>query len=89
MGKKLFDKYTLLHFATGIIAYFLGINYWVWLIIHILFEIIENTPCGIKFINNYLVFWPGGKTKSDSLINSVGDTIGASIGWLCARSLDY
>jgi hypothetical protein len=38
--------------------------------------------------NKYIVFWPGGKPKSDSIINSVGDTFGAIIGWLSAYYLD-
>ena len=49
---------------------------------------IENTPQGINFINKYLVFWPGGKDYPDSAINSIGDTIFASIGWLSAEYLD-
>ena len=53
-----------------------------------LFEIIENTRYGIKFINDKLFFWPGGKPKSDSFINIVGDNIGAILGWLMANYLD-
>ncbi len=88
MGSKIFDQYTLLHFSTGVIAYFFGINFWIWIIIHTIFEITENTCDGIKFINNYLTVWPGGKHKADCLINSIGDTIGTSLGWLCAKGLD-
>jgi hypothetical protein len=43
---------------------------------------------GMNIINKYIVFWPGGKPKSDSIINSVGDTFGAIIGWLSAYYLD-
>ena len=89
MGKYFFDQYSLLHYASGIVAYFWGISFKTWLIIHTLFEYIENTSFGIKFINTYLTFWPGGKPKADSVINSyVGDTIFAAIGWLCAYYLD-
>ena len=88
MGSNIFDQYTLLHFASGVIAYFFGINFWVWVIIHTIFEITENTQCGMRFINNYLTFWPGGKPEADGIINSVGDTVGASVGWLCAKWLD-
>ena len=48
----------------------------------------ENTPTGINFINKYIVFWPGGKPKADSINNIIGDTLGALIGWLSAYYLD-
>ncbi len=84
MGHTLIDKYSLLHFATGIIFCFLNISFINSLIVHTLFEIIENTKQGIYFIDNYLRFWPGGKKKSDAFINSVGDTIFFLLGWLTA-----
>ena len=61
MGKYLFDQYTYLHFATGIIAYFWGVDLVTWTVIHILFELVENTVVGMKIINDYMPFWPGGK----------------------------
>lgn len=88
MGNYLFDQYTYLHFSIGIICYFWGINFNTSLIFHTLFEIIENTQFGINFINKYLFFWPGGKPKSDSIKNIIGDTIGFIIGWLSAYYLD-
>ena len=88
MGNLIFDQYTLLHFAVGVVAYFFDINFLLWFIIHTIFEVVENTPYGINFINRYLFFWPGGKPKADSIVNSVGDTLGAMLGWLCAKALD-
>tara|TARA_Y100001968_G_C19352694_1_gene715530 strand:+ start:391 stop:696 length:306 start_codon:yes stop_codon:yes gene_type:complete len=88
MGYLLFDQYTLLHFSTGVIAYFWNISFPLWIIIHVLFEIIENTKLGIYFINNYITFWPGGKPKADSLINIIGDNIGGIFGWQVANYLD-
>jgi len=35
-----------------------------------------------------MVFWPGGKPYAYSKINSVGDTIGALLGWASAYGLD-
>lgn len=85
MGTLLFDQYTLLHFAVGVIAYFFGINLFTTVALHILFEIIENTDEGIYFISNYLGWlWPGGKDYADSGINQLGDTIGTTAGWLFA-----
>lgn len=89
MGTQLFDQFTLLHFSFGVIAYFFGINWWVWLLIHTIFEIIENSSQGIAFNNKYLhFFWPGGKPGPDTFTNSVGDTIGTMMGWFIAKSLD-
>ena len=88
MGLKVFDQYTYLHFATGIIAYFFNISVVSWLILHTLFEIIENTNSGINIINTYLKFWPGGKPYQDSFLNCIGDTLGTIIGWISAYVLD-
>ena len=75
MGYRIFDQYSLLHFSVGVIAYFWGIDYMLLLLLHIIFEIVENTPTGIHFINKYLYFWPGGKPEPDSSINQIGDII--------------
>lgn len=88
MGRKKFDQYSLLHFSTGSIAYFFGIPIYWWIILHTLFEIIENSPRGVKFIDTKLKFWPGGKKSSDNLINSVSDLVFTIIGYLVAKKLD-
>ena len=88
MGVKLFDQYSYLHFAVGIIAYFWNISLLNWIILHTIFEILENTQIGMNIINKYLLIWPGGKPKSDSIINSIGDTIGTILGWFSAYYLD-
>lgn len=80
MGTRLFDQYTYLHFCTGAIAYFWGFSFLSWFLIHTAFEIFENTKIGMNIINNFS-FWPGGKPQPDSLCNSIGDTIGAMLGW--------
>lgn len=88
MGNKLLDQYTYLHFASGIISYFWGIHLIDWIILHTIFEIIENSNIGIMIINKYIKIWPGGKQYSDKFINSFGDTIGAILGWLSACFID-
>jgi len=40
------------------------------------------------FINTYFKMWPGGKPKADTLINSVGDTVGIIAGWIFAQMID-
>lgn len=83
MGKLIFDQFTYLHFASGIIAFFWGISLLHWMILHMLFELLENTDIGLHIINNF-TFWPGGKPYKDSVINVIGDNIGTFIGWLSA-----
>lgn len=85
MGNLLFDQYSLLHFACGIIAHFWDISLKNWFIAHAIFEAVENTNAGMSFINNYIQYWPGGKSAPDTLINSVGDQIAAILGWLFAE----
>lgn len=91
MGKNVFDQYTLLHFAVGVIAYFFGFGIITTLVLHIIFEIVENSEPGMRFINTYLAnVWPGGKPYADSFGNSmIGDNIGTMLGWTLAYILDH
>jgi hypothetical protein len=88
MGKAILDQYTLLHFATGIIAYFWGISAWLTLAAHLLFELLENTEKGMTVINRYMTWWPGGKPYADSVPNSISDTAATMFGWAAARLAD-
>jgi hypothetical protein len=85
MGSSFIDQYSLLHFSTGVIFRFLNINWLYSFLIHLIFEYVENTPTGIHFIDNYLTWWPGGKQKPDSLINSLSDTLFFMLGWIVAN----
>jgi hypothetical protein len=87
MGYTFADKYSLLHFATGIVARFWSIGLIALLIVHIIFEATENTKVGMNFINKYIPFWPGGKTHPDVLLNRFGDTTFTGLGWLLADVL--
>jgi len=87
MGKYLFDQYSILHFAVGIVFYFWGISFYNSTLIHILFEYIENTTIGMTTINKFY-FWPGGKDHADSLTNSIGDTLFFMVGWYLANTID-
>lgn len=88
MGIKLLDQYSLLHFSSGIMAYFFGLKLDFWILLHTAFEYSENTEVGIRFINTFLPFWPGGKPYADSFINSVGDFLSATLGWIVAYLCD-
>jgi uncharacterized membrane protein len=50
MGIRLFDQYTYLHFAVGIIVYFWSISILNWFILHTIFEFLENTQMGMNII---------------------------------------
>ena len=88
MGNQLFDQYTYLHLAVGVIAYFWDISLPNLILLHSIFEFLENTPAGMHAINNFLPFWPGGKPRSDTGINILGDTLGAILGWISAYYID-
>ncbi len=98
MGYLFTDKYSLLHFATGIVVYYWNMSFWTWFFLHALFELVENTQSGMYIINHLpklpnntplrsgnMPLWPGGKTHADSLINSIGDQTYASLGWIFAK----
>lgn len=86
MGRVFTDKFSLLHFACGIIVYYWGMSVVVWFIIHGLFEILENTQTGMKYIN-MISLWPGGKDEKDTVINSIGDQFYGLVGWFCAWAI--
>lgn len=89
MLKGAFDEFSLLHFAAGIIAYFWGVPLLWWLAIHALFEYLENTNLGTKFINKYFTFWPGGGHKKETFANSmIGDNVSAVAGWMVASLVE-
>ena len=88
MGKQLVDQFSFLHFCVGGVVYFWGISLPAWLLLHIIFELGENTSFGISIINNYFTFWPGGKPYADSLGNATVDTIAGVIGWIVAKYID-
>ena len=81
MGTYFTDKYSLLHFANGVIAYYWNISFILWFILHLLYEYIENTQQGIKIINK-IKLWPGGKENPDTIINNIGDQFYGMLGWI-------
>lgn len=88
MGQYIIDQFTLLHFAVGIIAYFWAVPLWLTVILHVAFELVENTPIGMRFINDWFTLWPGGKPYADSVTNSLADTAATAIGWLVSWQAD-
>ena len=80
MGTEFVDAYSLLHFAVGIVVRHWGMSLLVWMIIHTVFEAVENTEMGMRWVK----MWPGGKPRADSLLNNFGDTVFAALGWWAA-----
>ena len=58
MGKQFLDQYSLLHYASGIVAYFWGLSPLTFFLTHVGFELAENSTVGMKFINQNLTWWP-------------------------------
>lgn len=84
MGTQIFDGYTLSHVAFGILFYYFGVTFANSLLLHIMFELFENSKFGMYVMHNYITIWPGGKTSADSSINAISDTIYFAIGWIMA-----
>lgn len=84
MGVYFTDRFSLLHLASGIVAYYWGISFMVWFVAHAAFEFIENTSVGMRLIR-LIKIWPGGKSHADSLLNSTGDLFYSCIGWVFAH----
>ena len=89
MGFSVFDQYSLLHFTVGVFAYFVSIPLFEFIVLHVLFEYIENTKMGMNIINTYFIlWWPGGKPYPDTLRNQISDIVCATIGWTVSYYLD-
>ena len=89
MGNSWIDQYSLLHFSVGVVAYFWSMSFIMLILIHILFEFVENTKLGMNLINTYFIrWWPGGKEFPDSLENRISDILFSGTGWICSYLLD-
>ena len=88
MGNQLLDQYSLLHYASGVIAYFWGFEPLTFFLAHVGFELAENTSVGMRFINQHLTWWPGGKPRADNIVNMLGDNLAAAAGYWCAFYID-
>ena len=88
MGQGFIDRYSILHFAAGIVANFWNFDRIQWFLAHFAFEIVENTAFGMSIINS-LPFWPGGKAQADSWVNILGDNLFAVFGHWFASYAPY
>lgn len=91
MGHQIFDQFSSLHFAMGVIAYFFGLTFWQWFFLHLLFELIQNGSKYYGYINidvGLPILQPPDTTGPDHLINSLGDQTFAMTGWILAYYID-
>jgi hypothetical protein len=89
MGHLFADQFSILHFSVGSVMYFWNFSFVFSLIIHTIFEYLENTQTGMNFINKYLKHsWPGGKNAADTLTNNIGDTTFFVLGYAISYALD-
>ena len=86
MGIHFTDKYSLLHFACGIVVYYWNVSFITWFILHLIFELVKNTEMGMHYIRK-VKLWPGGKSHADSWVNSTGDQFYSMLGWVTAYYL--
>jgi len=91
--QKLVNLSSVFHFASGVLAGWMGIPFEWWFLLHVGFEVWENTMLGAKFFDN--AFWKKLNQWSllylnkglwedymgDTLINSISDQLFASLGW--------
>lgn len=81
MGEQFIDNYSLLHFVVGFIFYLLNIDLNISIILHLIFELVENSKNGINILKQ-IPIWPGGKSKADTVVNSTSDTLFFTLGWI-------
>lgn len=86
MGTNTFDTFSILHFASGIIAYYWGISLHIWIILNIIYEIFDNI-IALELIGSIKI-WPGGKKYKDNLINSFSDVVFGVAGLVTVAMLD-
>ena len=86
---KIFDRYTYLHFAAGIIAYYWGFTFVEWIVFHLFLDIFERTEFGKKVLQFFIRIWPGREQNVlESYYNVLGDSASAALGWGSAYLID-
>jgi hypothetical protein len=79
MGKYVIGKYSIYHLCSGIIAYYCGLSFAKWFILHAIYEVLENSRLQKEL--DKIEIWPGRKPSPDTFMNSIGDQISTMTGW--------
>ena len=74
--------FSITHFMFGYMTQYLGINYFYGLILHTIYEYINYVSSRLK--KNWSEEWKG--FKSDSIFNSIGDTLLFLLGMMLAKN---
>lgn len=82
MGQYILDKFSIVHFAVGILWRYMGFDILSLFILHTIFEIVENSKIGMHIINTYFKIWPGGKPSADTVVNIISDILISLLGWI-------
>ena len=81
-NKALLDEWSFVHFAGGIVGAQTGLSLPLFLVLHTLFEIVENTDKGSGPLSK--IGWD--RTDGDTMVNVLGDTLSAAAGWYVGDS---
>ena len=87
MDQPLFDQYSLIHFAVGVLLFFARISFVLATLTHATISLLYNNETGYEAIRRFAFWWPGSK-RPDSAFNIVGDNISFMSGWLFASAVD-
>lgn len=76
-NKALLDEWSIVHASGGIIAAQTGVTLPQFLVLHTIFEIVENADKGKGLLSK--IGWD--RKGGDTFTNVLGDTISAAAGW--------
>lgn len=85
--QPLFDKFSLLNGAVGVLVYYAKISFLLATLAHAAISLLYSSEGGYSFIKKYASWWPGNK-RPDSFYNVLGDNISFMSGWLLASGVD-
>lgn len=77
INQAMFDPYSVAHAGAGVGARSLGLSLGQTILIHSVFEILENQY--LKFHPMVRRFFPD--PSKDTLLNTFGDTVSVALGW--------
>jgi hypothetical protein len=86
MGELFTDKYSIYHFSSGVIAYYFGVSFVKWFIIHAVYELLENSRLQKEL--DKIEIWPGRKPRPDTFVNSMSDQFYTMLGWSIAYAMN-
>ena len=79
-NQAIVDAYSIVHAGSGVIARVLKLSISQTIVLHTIFEVLENQY--LKFQPWSMKYFPD--PVPDTLLNSIGDTVSAILGWYAA-----